>query len=185
MKSNLKKLSLCAIFIALGVVLSEVIPSISLPFGGSVTFFSMVPVCLIAIIFDAKWGIVSSFLYGLIQLLFGMNNLSYATWWGAAVAIILFDYVVAYTVLGFSGIFKKIIKNKALAAVLGVIFVCFLRYICHFITGVTVWREISELWAAVWYSITYNATYMIPELIITPLGVYLILKSKIFDKIKL
>lgn len=112
-----------------------------------------------------------------------MNNLSYATWWGAAVAIILFDYVIAYTVLGFSGIFKKVIKNKALAAVIGVVFVCLLRYLCHFVTGVTVWREIADLWGAVWYSITYNATYMIPEIIITPLGVYLLLKSKVFDKV--
>lgn len=183
MKSNLKKLTLCAIFIALGVVLSEVIPSISLPFGGSVTLFSMVPVCLIAIILDTKWGLLSSLLYGFIQLLFGMNNLSYATWWGAAVAIILFDYVIAYTVLGFSGIFKKVIKNKALAAVIGVVFVCLLRYLCHFVTGVTVWREIADLWGAVWYSITYNATYMIPEIIITPLGIYLLLKSKVFDKV--
>lgn len=183
MKSNLKKLTVCAIFIALGVVLSEVIPSISLPFGGSVTLFSMVPVCLIAIIFDTKWGILSSLLYGLIQLIFGANNLSYGTWWGAVVAIILFDYVIAYTVLGLSGIFKNLIKNKALSAVLGVVFVCLLRYICHFITGVTVWREIADLWGAIWYSITYNATYMIPEMIITPLGVYLLIKSSVLKKL--
>jgi len=183
MNSNLKKLSVCAIFIALSTVLSEIIPSIPMPFGGSVTFFSMVPVCLIAILFDLKWGILANLVYGGIQLMFGANNLSYATWWGAAVAIILFDYIIAYTVLGFSGIFKKAIKNKVLAAVLGVIFVCFLRYLCHFITGVTVWREVADLWGAIWYSITYNATYMIPEIIITPLGVYLLVESSAVKKI--
>ena len=165
-------------------MLSELIPSISLPFGGSVTLFSMVPVCLIGIVFDIKWGLASGLLYGAIQLMFGMNNLSYATWWGAAVAIVMLDYIIAYTVLGLSGIFKKVIKNQLLAAVLGVVLVCFLRYVCHFITGVTVWREISNLWSAVWYSITYNATYMIPEIIITPLGVYLLMASSSLKKIQ-
>lgn len=184
MKSNLKKLTVSALFIALGVVLSEVIPSISLPFGGSVTLFSMVPVCLIALLFGTKWGLISGLLYGAIQLLFGMNNLSYATWWGAAVAIVLFDYIIAYAVLGLSGVFKNVIKNKALSAVLGVLFVCFLRYLCHFITGVTVWREIADLWGAVWYSVTYNATYMLPEMIITPLGVYLLIKTSVLKKLE-
>ncbi len=185
MKSNLRKLTVSALFIALGVVLSELIPSISLPFGGSVTLFSQVPVCLIALLFGTKWGLASGFLYGCIQLLFGMNNLSYATWWGAAVAIVLFDYIIAYTVFGFSAIFKKAMKNQALAAVLGVLLVCFLRFLCHFITGVTVWREIADLWGAIWYSITYNATYMIPEMIITPLGVYLLIKSSLLKKLEL
>ena len=54
---------------------------------------------------------------------------------------------------------------------------------CHFITGVTVWREIAEIWAAVWYSITYNATYMIPEMITTPIGVALIVKSGAIQRV--
>ena len=177
MKNNVKKLTVSALFIALSTVLSELIPSFSLPFGGSVTLFSMVPVCLIGIMFGVKWGILSNLIYGGIQLIFGAGNLAYATWWGAAVAIILFDYIIAYGVLGFTGIFKKIVKNTALAGVLGALFVCVLRYACHFITGVTVWREIADLWGAVWYSITYNATYMIPEMIITPLGVFFLLGS--------
>lgn len=183
MKPNLKKLTVSAIVIALSTVLSELIPSISLPMGGSITVLSMVPVCLIGIMFGTKWGVLANLVYGGIQLIFGAGNLAYATWWGAVVAIILFDYVIAYGVLGLSGVFKKVIKNKALAAVLGVILVCVLRYLCHFITGVTVWREIADLWGAVWYSITYNATYMVPEIITTPLAVFLLVKTKAIDKL--
>lgn len=177
------RITLSALFIALSTVLSELIPSISLPFGGSITVFSMVPVCLIGILFGVRFGILANLAYGAIQLIFGAGNLAYATWWGAVVAIILFDYIIAYGVLGLSGVFCKVMKNKLLAAVLGVLLACLLRYICHFITGVTVWREISDLLEAIWFSITYNGTYMIPEMIITPIGVAIILKTGIFKKL--
>lgn len=183
MKNNLKKLTVSALFIALSTVLSELIPSISLPFGGSITVFSMVPMCLIGIMFGTKWGVLSCTVYGVIQMLFGLGNLSYATWWGAAVIIVLFDYIVAYAVLGFSGVFKGKIKNEFLSLVLGVLFACLLRYICHFITGVTVWREIADLWGAIWFSITYNGSYMIPEMIITPLGAALLYRANILKRL--
>lgn len=183
MKFKVKNLVVCALFIALSTVLSELIPSISLPFGGSVTVLSMVPVCLIGIMFSFKEAILANLVYGAIQLLFGAGNLAYATSLTATVAIILFDYIIAYGVLGLSGIFKKVIKNKGLSAVLGVVFVCLLRYLCHFITGVTVWREIADLSDAIWYSISYNGTYMIPEIIITSLGVYLLIKTKAINKL--
>ena len=182
-KQNLKRLCVSALFLALGVVLSELIPSISLPFGGSVTLFSMVPVCLIGIAFGTKWGIFSGLVYGVIQLMFGLSNVTYA--WGisavAGIAVLLLDYIVAYGVLGFSGVFTKVVKNKILAAVLGVVLVLILRFVCHFITGVTVWREIADTLGAIWYSITYNATYMLPEIIITPIGVALLIKAKVLN----
>lgn len=183
-KENLQKLCVSALFIALSTVLSELIPSIEFPWGGSITIFSMVPMCLISIMFDVKWGIFANLIYGMVQMLFGLKNLSYATWWGAAVVIILFDYIIAYGVLGFSGVFKGKIKNTLVAIVLGTFFAIFLRYVCHFITGVTVWREISDLWSAVWFSITYNGGYMIPEMIITPLGVALLYKSNVLKRLE-
>ncbi len=181
-KNNLVALIVSALFIALSTVLSELIPSISLPFGGSITVFSMVPVCLIGILFGIRIGVLANLAYGVIQLIFGAGNLAYGTWWGAVVTIILFDYIVAYGVLGLSGIFTRVIKNRLVSVILGVLLVCLLRYICHFITGVTVWREIADLWEAVWFSITYNGTYMIPEMIITPIGVGIITKTGVIEK---
>ncbi len=185
-KQNLKRLCISAIFLALGVVLSELIPSISLPFGGSVTFFSMVPVCLIAIAFGTKWGIFSGLVYGVIQMMFGIGNVTYA--WGisavAGIVALLFDYVVAYGVLGLAGVFKGVIKNPMLSAILGVILALLLRFICHFVTGVTIWREIADTLGAIWYSITYNGAYMLPELIITPIGVALLIKANVLKVIE-
>ena len=182
-KNNIVKLTVSALFIALSTVLSELIPSISLPFGGSITVLSMVPVCLIGILFGTGWGLASCLVYGGIQLIFGAGNLAYATSGLAVVAIILFDYIVAYAVLGLTGIFKGKLNNTVIECIFGVLLACLLRYVCHFITGVTVWREIAETWAAVWYSITYNATYMIPEMITTPIGVALIVKSGAIQRV--
>lgn len=181
MKMNVKKLSVCAILIALSTVLSELIPSIQLPLGGSVTLLSMVPVCLIGIMYGFKWALPATIAYGIIQLFFGLSNISYAIGIAGlvgAVTVIMFDYIIAYSVLSLSGIFNKIINNKILASILGVIVVCLLRYICHIITGATVYRELADFSAALWYSITYNGTYMIPEIITTPIGIALIMKTK-------
>ena len=46
--------------------------------------------------------------------------------------------------------------------------VCFVRYIFHVISGCTVWAGLSiPTTDAFFYSLIYNATYMIPETIIT------------------
>ncbi|MCR5429458.1 MAG: energy-coupled thiamine transporter ThiT [Lachnospiraceae bacterium] len=164
--SNSRKLTEAAIMLAIGTVLS-LIKLIDLPYGGSVTIASMLPVVIIAYRHGIKWGLMTGFVYGVIQQLLGLNTLSYATGWQSIVAIILLDYIVAFMVAGFGGIFKKAFKQpQALFA--GSLFICVLRYICHVITGCTVWAGLSiPTNAAFVYSLSYNATYMIPETIVT------------------
>ena len=106
-------------------------------------------------------------------------------------AILIIDYLVAYTLLGFGGAFRKVIKNKALALTLGVVLALSLRYIAHIVSGYIfygAWAEwffsqenfyaiggwILEHFSgnalAVIYSIFYNGLYMIPEIVITALA---------------
>ena len=185
-KINLKKLCVTAIFLALGVVLSEVLPSIPMPLGGSVTLLSQVPIVLIAIIYGTSWGVFSGLCYGALQLLFGLSNVTYAAGISitAALAVVFLDYIIAYGVLGFSGLFVNKIKNKYLAIILGVVVALLLRYLCHIITGVTVWKELADFGAALVYSITYNGTYMIPEIIFTPIGTALLIKAGVLKALK-
>ena len=87
-----------------------------------------------------------------------------------AVLIILFDYVIAYSVIGLSAMFKKRMENQRVALVLGIMVTFLLRLACHYISGVAVWEVLwpNELgWAAPIWSISYNASYMVPEIIIT------------------
>ena len=173
-KSNVLRLTESAIMIALSVVLSE-IQIINMPFGGSVTAFSMLPVIIIAYRYGTRWGIFTGGVYGLFQMLLGMNNLRYGTSFWSLLCIILFDYIVAFGVLGLGGVFRKSIPNQGLALASGSLLVSVLRYICHFISGWAVWGIWAPEGMPAWkYSLSYNATYMVPEAIVTVAGALLI-----------
>lgn len=169
--SNSRKLTEAAIMVAIATVLS-ILKLVSLPYGGSVTIASMLPIVIIGYRHGIRWGLLSGLVFGVIQQLLGINTLSYATSWKAAIAIILLDYIIAFMVAGLGGIFKEKAKQPT-ALLLGSILICVLRYICHVISGATVWAGLSiPDKAALAYSCSYNATYMIPETIVTALLAY-------------
>ncbi len=159
-----------AVMLAFAVVLS-LVKVIDMPYGGSVTLCSMLPIVLISYRYGVKWGLLVGFAGALIQMLVGMEDLAYATSPMAAAAIILLDYIVAFTVLGLGGMFRGCIKNQATSVAAGALVCCVLRYICHVISGCTVWVGVSIPTAdGVIYSIIYNAAYMVPETIVTIAG---------------
>ena len=156
-----------AILIAIGTVLS-LIKIVSLPYGGSVTVGALVPIIIIAYRWGAGWGVASGFIYGIVQQLIGIHVLGYVTTWYSIIAVILLDYAVAFAVIGFGGLFRKVIKDQALALALGALLACVLRFICHVVSGATVWAGLSiPNEAALIYSLAYNSTYMIPETLVT------------------
>lgn len=161
-----------AVMIALAFILSF-LKVVDMPYGGSVTAFSMLPVIIIAYRYGTGWGLASGFAFSLLQMLMGLSNLSYATSAAAAVAIIVLDYIAAFTVLGLGGIFRKVITNQGTAMASGALAACVLRYICHVVSGCTVWAGVSIPTSdGLIYSMGYNATYMIPETLLTIVGAY-------------
>ena len=163
---NLLALTESAVMIALATVLS-LIKIVDLPYGGSVTIASMLPVAIIAYRHGLGWGLGSGLVYGAIQQLTGLNTLSWVTGWQSILAVVLLDYIIAFTVIGFAGVFRKVVNNQAAALSLGCILVCVLRYACHVVSGATVWAGLSiPTQAVLGYSFIYNATYMIPETIV-------------------
>ena len=203
MKENKKRtqaLTLGAIMIAFSTSISAicaVMPFLNLPFGGGFTIASMLPIILVAYMYGTKWGLLTAFAYSVMQILLGFNTVSaffmpgdsQMIWW-RAVLVVLIDYVIAYTVLGLGGIFrKKLSPTKAI--VFGSIFAISLRYIAHIVSGAIffgAWAEwfftqegfyawgqnilntFSGAGLATIYSIIYNGTYMIPEIIITAIA---------------
>lgn len=156
-----------AVMIALSTILS-LIKIFDLPYGGSITAGSMLPIILIAYRYGTSKGLITGLAYSAIQLIFGLGSVSYATSFTAAVAIILLDYIVAFTVTGLGGIFrKKENDNQTSSIISGALLVCLLRFICHTVSGCTVWAGVSIPSSdGLIYSLSYNATYMIPETII-------------------
>ena len=164
----------CSMMIALSTVFS-LIKLVDMPYGGSVTIASMLPIVIAAYRHGFLWGLGTALTNSLIQLLLGINNLSYFSTWQSIVAIILLDYVVAFGVFALSGLFRKIEKRQNLAFLYGILLASVLRYVCHVISGATVWAGLSiPTGAALIYSLSYNATYMVPEtIVLIALGVYL------------
>lgn len=177
MKENVKKpifrLALSAVFIALSTVLS-MYPKIEAPLGGGITLCSMLPIIMISCLFGVKWGLGVSFAYGIIQM---MLSFAEVCSWGLTpwvlVATFVFDYVLAYFVLGFSGAFRKM---GYVGIILGTVMVLVLRFLCHFGTGVfifDIWCEWDNVWL---YSLCYNGGYMLPELALTTAGAAIIFR---------
>ncbi len=168
-----RKLTETAIMLALAVLLSYV-TVFQAPMGGSITAFSQVPIVLIGYRYGFKWGAGTGVIYGVLEMLLqGLGNFAYVKGFAAYLILILADYVVAFMVLGIGGaIFRKVIKNQTLALALGGAVASLLRFVCHFISGVTIWGEYADGWKSVWaYSFGYNGFYMLFEGILTVVGV--------------
>ena len=162
-----------AIMLAVATVLS-LFKLADLPYGGSVTIASMLPVIIIAYRHGTIWGLITGVVYGVIQQLLGLNTLSYVTTFLSIVAVILLDYVVAFASTGLGGVFRSKMPQP-FALLFGTLLVGIVRYICHVISGATVWAGLSiPTEAALVYSLGYNATYMIPETIVTMIAAYYI-----------
>lgn len=171
------RLTESAVMLALGFILS-LLKIIDMPFGGSVTAFSMLPVIIIAYRYKTPWGLLVGFSASLLQMIMGIKNLTYATSAGAVIAIIMLDYVVAFTAMGLGGIFRGKIKDQGVSLASGALVACVLRYICHVISGCTVWAGVSiPDTDGLLYSLAYNAAYMIPETVVTVVGAYFVGKA--------
>jgi thiamine transporter len=166
MKSeNIKRLVTSSMLIALAAVLS-LIKIWQMPLGGSITLLSMLPICVISIKYGIKWGLFAAFVYSLVQIALDLGSLmswgmTFSTWAGC----LIFDYITAYTSLGFAGIFREKGTGGIIA---GISLAMVLRFISHFISG-TIFFDIwaPEGWNVYLYSLAYNGAYMLPELILT------------------
>ena len=77
----------------------------------------------------------------------------------------LLDYPVAFGALGLSGVFSKSRYGIIKGYILGVAG----RYICHVITGVVFFAEYAGGKNVILYSLSYNASYIVPEAVLTVL----------------
>ncbi len=180
MKNNLtRRLTESAIFVAVAVVLSMI--KIELPFGGGVTLVSMLPIVIISHRWGWKWGLVTAFVYSLIQLLLGLNNVGYASGFVMAVGIILLDYVFAYSALGLSGLFEKPFGKTRKALAVGIAVTFCIRFVFHLLSGAWIWdvwmpdtfmnMTMTNPWI---YSFLYNGWYMLVEIVVTEIVAMLI-----------
>jgi thiamine transporter len=154
------------IFVALATALSFVVVYV-MPQGGSITAGSMVPLIWLALRRGPKIGVAAGILYGLMQFVV----LPYAV----DPVQVLLDYPLAFGVLGFAGFSKKMPLIGASVAIAG-------RFVMHFVSGVVYW---APLYAPdlnpFTYSAIYNGSYLVPELVVTGVIIYLLQKSRVLN----
>lgn len=194
-----RKITESAMLLAMAIVLELLAKMIipEQPFGGQITFVSMLPVVLISYRHGMKWGFVSAFAYALLEMAIGMKTVSAAFLPGYfgdgtmllnALLMCLLDYVLAFTVLGLGGIFRNKIKNPGISLMCGSLTALSARYLCHILSGYILFSSYAEwyftqegfpAWGAqlvealspevlgIVYSVVYNGMYMIPEMLLT------------------
>lgn len=194
MSKRTMNLVLAGVLIALGTVLSFV-KVFDMPYGGSITLCSMLPVMLYAYKSGTKWGLAAGFTFSVLQLLFGLDGLKGIS--GVMVAgSVLLDYLIGFSVLGLAGIFRNKLKNNAAAFTLGALAAGLLRYFCSFLSGWLLWSQFMEVndmqglvanfipaasglsgnTLAMVYSLFYNGSYMIPEIVLTCVVAFLLMQ---------
>jgi thiamine transporter len=164
--SRTRILAEISVTVALSVVLNY-IKIFHLPQGGSVTLGSMVPILLIAYRRGLKIGVFAGTVFGLVQLIldayvynpFGM----------------FLDYPLAFGVLGIAALFKK-------WPLVGVVVALTARFLSHFVSGVLFFAMYApEGMSPIVYSAIYNGSYMIPEMVISGIFIYLLVQRNILN----
>ncbi|GAB3064279.1 energy-coupled thiamine transporter ThiT [Virgibacillus ainsalahensis] len=164
-----------AIFSALALLL-DIIPGLSFKIwamGGSVSF-AMIPIFIVAFRWGLKGGLLSGFLWGILQVAVGTGYILHPVQG-------LIDYGLAFTVLGLSGIFANQIqeavkggRTKAYLSYItgGVLLGTTLRFTAHYIAGIVFFGSAVEGQPAWLYSLLYNTSYMFPSFILCTLIVF-------------
>ncbi len=182
MRTKTPKLVLAAILVALAVALSFA-KLWEMPLGGSVTLGSMLPIMLLSLALGIKWGLAGSLVFALFQLaqaLIEGNVFPYCETGTTLVICALFDYLFPFALLGIAGILRRVRlgKFRHAGAYAGIVLVCLLRFLSHYITGVVIWGQWApEGMGKYLYSLLYNGGYMLPELGITLVLAALLLES--------
>ncbi|MDD5936590.1 MAG: energy-coupled thiamine transporter ThiT [Clostridiales bacterium] len=167
-----KQLVFCGIAMALALVTSY-IEVFSFPFGGSVTLFSMLFVCMIGYFYGARVSIPVAIAYGLLQLV--IKPYIYHP------VQVLFDYPIAFGALGLSGFFSKSKHGLVKGYIIGIIG----RWIFASVSGVVFFADYAwEGWNPIPYSLAYNGAYIFTEGIVTIIILSLPAVAKAIGQIK-
>lgn len=155
---NVKMLAIAAVCIAMSYLLSY-LKIFSMPTGGSITVVSMLPLMIFAWLYGVVPGLVAGAAYGILQFL--QNPVIYH--WLQTIV----DYPLAFMMLGFAGCFRKMDRLWALPA--GVVLACFLRFLCHTLSGVAFFTDFTEVsfFGGLLASIVYNGGYMAAEAVLS------------------
>lgn len=154
-------IALAAVFVALAIALealAKAIPHIELPQGGTISL-TCLPLMMSGLTLGPGWGILSGAIYGVFNFLLDGYGFS----WGS----FLFDYLIAFALIGLSGIFsKEFLRGRIWALIAGAAIGMLGRYLSHCISGAVFFADYAPVNVnPVLYSfVLYNAPYCLGSL---------------------
>ena len=156
------------IFVAMAGALALISHSFfGLPQGGSINL-GMVPIFWLALRRGPKIGIFAGAVLGVVDLAiepFVVNPAQF-----------VLDYPLAFACLGLAGFFRK---PAIVGPIIGVIVGGTGRFLSHFVSGVIYFPQYAPTgMSPILYSAIYNATYMIPSIVISAIAIFLLQRSK-------
>ena len=174
-RMSTKQLVFCAAALALAY-LTSYIKLFEMPWGGSVTLFSMLFIVLIANWYGVKTGILVGFAYGIIQFIQEPYVLTFFQ--------VCCDYILAFAALGVAGFFAK----SKYGLVKGYIVAVLARGVFHAIGGYLYWMDympdnFPKALASL-YPILYNYSYLLVEGVITVIIISIPAVSKALGRVK-
>lgn len=158
------------IMLALAVILSH-ITLFQMPQGGSVSLGGMLPLLLFALRWGTGPGIFVGIIYGLLDFLIKPYFFS--------VAQVLLDYPISFGMLGLAGLGRDVYRrNRSLLAVLVYSSIgIFGRYLGAVASGYVFFHSYTPPGMnPLWYAITYNASYLLPDAILAAFLLVLIFR---------
>lgn len=175
-KFSAKRLAVCGVAIAMGFVLSYL--KVEMPYGGSVTAFSMFCICIIGYFYGIKAGILSAAAYSILQ--FFQTGSTYML----SPLQVCCDYFFAFTALGITGFFYKKKDKFILAYLLAIL----ARGLFHTIGGYLYWMDYMPdnfpKSLTILYPVIYNYSYILVEGIITIVLLKIPAVSKMFKRLQ-
>ena len=151
-KTNTKTMVVSALLVGLSIVLTR-ITIWSLPQGGSVSLFGMLPIVICAYFFGTRRAVMCGMCVGMIDLIFKPYVIHPIQ--------LLLDYPLAFGAIGFAGLIFMAKKDGLIPAYL---FGVLCRYICAVISGVVFFGAYApEGFSALTWSLWYNVLYLAIE----------------------
>jgi thiamine transporter len=153
------------------------------PEGGSITLASMAPVILLALRRGTIAGTIAGAIFGLVDLIeepFVVHPLQ-----------LLLDYPIAFGALGLAGLFQrkhweKLVQSRPLMSkvlpIIGVVVAISARFVSHFVSGIVYFSSYAPSdEGPIIYSIVYNASYLLPEMIMTAIVISILVRFNVLD----
>lgn len=151
----------------------------TLPYGGSITLGSMVPVMWLSIRRGIKIGFIAGVVYGILAftidiVLVGAGNII------ATPVQAVLEYPVAFGVIGLTGMFHRrtvtfIVAGEAIAV--------FIRFSIHVFAGYIFWVYVYAFppQFGLWYPVVYNGGFLAVEFTISTFILVALVKRKALE----